>query len=96
MFKELELVVLGHDIKKYNLKEGAIGTVVDVSKGKKKALVEFMNNEGKTIAVIDLDFSEVRQNNIKALSKNLKNKNTYEKSSDYRSFVIRDQRRKTH
>ena len=96
MFKELEIVILNHPIKKYGLEEGSIGTVVDVYKDKKKAVVEFMDDDGKTIAVIDLDLSEVKQNNIKSISKSLKSKNTYEKSSDYRSFVIRDQRRKTH
>ena len=95
MFKELEIITLNHDINKYGLKEGAIGTVVDVYKDKKKAIVEFMDNEGKTTAVIDLDFSEVRTNNIKAISKNLRNKKTYEKVSDYRSFVMHDQKIKT-
>ena len=89
MFKELEVVTLNHPIRKYGLKEGAIGTVVDVSKDKKSGLIEFMDNDGKTIVVVDLDFSDVRQNHIKS-----KTKNTYKKASDYRSFVIRDKRRK--
>ena len=37
MFKELGIVVLNHDFKKYGLKEGSIGTVVHVYKDKKHA-----------------------------------------------------------
>lgn len=70
MFKELDIVVLDHDIKRYGLKEGAIGTIVDIYKGDKKAEVEFIDSDGKTIAVIPLDFSEVRSAvaNIKTVS----------------------------
>ena len=53
-----------------------------------------MNEDGKKITVIDLDFSEVRQDNIKTISKNLKSKNTYEKAPDYRSLILHDKSRK--
>lgn len=90
MFKELELITLAHEIKKYGLEEGDIGTVVDVSQDKKRAMVEFMDKVGKTIAVIDLDSSDIKQNAFKA-----KTKNNYEKAPDYQTFVMRDKKRKT-
>ena len=68
MFKELGIVVLNHDFKKYGLKEGSIGTVVHVYKDKKHAEVEFLDHAGKTIAVIFLDFSEISLANIKIKS----------------------------
>ena len=39
MFKELEIIALNHPIKKYGLKEGSVGTVLDVHKDKKKQLL---------------------------------------------------------
>lgn len=68
MFEKLGTVVLNHDIKKYGLKSGSVGTVVHVYKGSKKAEVEFINIDGKTIAVLPLDFSEVKLANIKTIS----------------------------
>ncbi|MDO8498571.1 MAG: DUF4926 domain-containing protein [bacterium] len=59
MFEELDIVVLNHDIEKYSLKKGAIGTIVYVYKNKKGAEVEFMTDEGKTIAVLTLNFTDI-------------------------------------
>lgn len=84
MFEELDVVQLNKEM--HGLKKGSIGTIVHIYKKNVAAEVEFMTDEGKTIDVVTLNFSD--------LSK-LKTKNTYEKVSDYRSFVMRDKKSKT-
>lgn len=60
MFEELDKVVLTHDIKEYNLKDGDRGTIVHVY-GKDEAYeVEFFNEKGKTIAVLTLMQDDIR------------------------------------
>lgn len=59
MFEELDIVALNHDIKKYGLKKGVTGTVVYVYKGGKAYEVEFMTDEGKTLAVLTLNSTDI-------------------------------------
>lgn len=61
MFLELDTVVLTHDIKKHGLKEGDIGAVVNVYSDGKAAEVEFVTATGKTVALVTLNLSDVRQ-----------------------------------
>ena len=60
MFKELEVVELTHDIKKYKLKKGDAGTVVLVYREGKAYEIEFVNTEGKTVALLTLNPDDVR------------------------------------
>lgn len=61
MFEELETVILRHDIKEYNLKEGDMGAVVNVYDDGKAAEVEFVTATGKTVALVTLNLSDVRR-----------------------------------
>lgn len=60
MIKELDLVVLTHDVKTHNLKSGDVGTIVHCYFDDEGFEVEFMTAEGKTIAVLTLDSSDIR------------------------------------
>ncbi|MEK7812228.1 MAG: DUF4926 domain-containing protein [Candidatus Desantisbacteria bacterium] len=60
MIQELEFVALVHDIEKYGLKQGDIGTVVHCYKDELACEVEFITAFGETIAVETLSFDEVR------------------------------------
>lgn len=60
IFKELETVILIHDVKKHGLREGDMGAVVNVYDGGKAAEVEFVTATGKTVALITLTSSDVR------------------------------------
>ena len=65
--KELDTVVLTHDIKDYGLKEGDMGAIVQVYKEGQAFEVEFVTAAGKTIALLTLkpsDISEVGKNAI--------------------------------
>ena len=66
-FKELETVILTHDIKEHKLSKGDMGAVVNVYNGGKAAEVEFVTATGKTVALVTLTESDVRdikQNDI--------------------------------
>lgn len=63
ILKELAIVELTHDVPEHNLKKGERGTVVEIYKAGEAYEVEFINAEGKTVALLTLDSSEVR--NIK-------------------------------
>lgn len=60
MFDELDTIVLSHNIGKYDLKTGDIGTVVHVYKEGKAIEVEFLTAKGKTVAVLTLTPSDIR------------------------------------
>ena len=60
MIRELDSVVLRHDIDKYGLKQGDIGTVVHCYGDGNAFEVEFVTAEGRTIAVITLASSNIR------------------------------------
>lgn len=60
MFDELDTIVLASDIKKYGLKRGDIGTVVNIYSNKKAIEAEFLTAEGETVAVLTLKTNEIR------------------------------------
>ena len=60
MIRELETVVLIHDIEDYGLKKGDVGTVVHCYQDGLAFEVEFMTAEGKTIAVLTLTKEDIR------------------------------------
>lgn len=60
MIKELDLVVLNHDIAEHPLKAGDIGTVVHCYKDNAAFEVEFLAAEGKTVALLTLTADEIR------------------------------------
>ena len=60
MIKELDTVVLKHDILKYGLVEGDIGVVVHCYTDGDAYEVEFVTAEGRTIAVLTLTLNDVR------------------------------------
>ena len=66
-FKELETVILTRDIKKYGLRAGDMGAVVNIYNDGKAAEVEFVTATGKTAALVTLTSDDVRyikQNDI--------------------------------
>ena len=60
MIKELDIVVLKHDIKEHGLTEGDIGAVVHCYSEGNLYEVEFVTAEGKTIAVLTLTMNDIR------------------------------------
>ena len=67
MFEELDTVVLAKDFEKYGLKRGDIGAVVHVYENGKALEVEFVNAEGKSIALLTLtpdDMRSIKRNEI--------------------------------
>lgn len=60
MIKELDLVVLNHDVEEHGLRAGDIGTAVHCYKDNSAFEVEFVTAEGKTLALLTLRASEVR------------------------------------
>ena len=66
-FKDLETVILTRDIKKHGLRAGDMGAVVNVYDGGKAAEVEFVTATGKTVALVTLtpsDIRDIKQNDI--------------------------------
>lgn len=59
--KELDTIVLTHDIEEYNLKEGDMGAIVHVYSDGKAFEVEFVTANGKTIALLTLKPSDIRK-----------------------------------
>ncbi len=60
MVKELDTVVLTHAIKEHGLEGGDIGAVVHCHPQGNFFEVEFLTAEGKTIALLTLDETDVR------------------------------------
>jgi hypothetical protein len=60
MFNELDTVVLARDLKDRKLTRGDVGTVVHCYADGKAYEVEFVTGEGKTIAVVTLEPSDIR------------------------------------
>ncbi len=60
MIKELDSVVLTHDIEEYGLKKGDIGAVVHCYSDSDAFEVEFITAEGRTIAVLTLNVNDIR------------------------------------
>lgn len=60
MIKELDTIVLSHGIKEHGLKKGDVGAVVHVYKGGKTIEAEFIKADGKTVALLTLDTTDIR------------------------------------
>jgi hypothetical protein len=60
MIKELDTVVLTHDIVGYELKKGDIGAVVHCYLDGTAYEVEFVTAEGRTMAVLTLSLDDIR------------------------------------
>jgi hypothetical protein len=60
MIRELETVVLLHDVPQHDLKSGDVGAIVHRYDDGKGFEVEFVTAEGKTLAVLTLTESDVR------------------------------------
>jgi len=60
MTRELETVVLRHDVPQHELKSGDVGAVVHRYGAAEAFEVEFATAEGRTVAVLTLTESDVR------------------------------------
>lgn len=60
MVKELDTVVLAHDIQEHGLRQGDVGAVVHRYQEGKALEVEFVTVEGKTVALLALTPSDIR------------------------------------
>ena len=60
MFRELDTVVLTHDIDEYGLKQGDVGAVVHCYSDGAAFEVEFVTAEGRTIALLMLSQADIR------------------------------------
>ena len=60
MIRELDTVVLTHDIDEYGLKQGDIGAVVHCYRDGAAFGVEFVTAEGRTIALLMLNRADIR------------------------------------
>ncbi|MGQ0604129.1 MAG: DUF4926 domain-containing protein [Anaerolineales bacterium] len=60
MIRELDMIVLTHDLSDNTLQRGDIGTVVHVYREGAAFEVEFVNGRGETIAVLTLAPEAVR------------------------------------
>jgi hypothetical protein len=59
-FKELDTVVLTHDIAEHRLKEGDIGAIVHLHADGETVEVEFVTAEGRSVAVLTLKPENIR------------------------------------
>ena len=60
MFRELDTVVLAHDVEEYGLKRGDVGAVVHRYPDGKAFEVEFVTGGGHTAGVLTLTISDIR------------------------------------
>lgn len=60
MIRELDTVVLTHDIEQYSLKQGDVGAVVHCYDDGAAFEVEFVTAEGKTVALLALTPADIR------------------------------------
>ena len=60
MIRELDTVVLTHDVSEYGLKQGDIGAVVHCYSDDEAFEVEFVTAEGRTIALLMLNRADIR------------------------------------
>ena len=59
-FKELDTVVLTHDVAEHGLNKGDIGAIVHVHSDGETVEVEFVTAEGRTVAVLTLKPTDIR------------------------------------
>ena len=60
MIRELDTVVLAHDIEEHGLEPGDVGTVVHSYSDGTAFEVEFVTAEGKTVALLTLTHADIR------------------------------------
>ena len=60
MTKELDTIVLTHDVKQHGLEQGDVGAVVHCYPDGNAFEVEFVTGEGNTAAVLTLNGSDIR------------------------------------
>lgn len=60
MIRELDTVVLVHDLAEYGLKQGDIGAVVHCYEHDQAFEVEFVTGAGATVALLTLTCNDVR------------------------------------
>ena len=60
MVRELDLVVLMRPVEEHGLKEGDVGTVVHCYSNDQAYEVEFVDADGKTLAVLTLEYADIR------------------------------------
>ncbi len=60
MIRELDTVVLTHDLEEHSLKQGDVGTVVQCYSDGEGFEVEFVTAEGKTIGLLTLKPDDIR------------------------------------
>ena len=60
MIKEFDLIVLNHDVEDAGLKTGDVGTIVHCYSDGEGFEVEFVTADGRTIAVLTLNASDIR------------------------------------
>ena len=58
--RELDTVVLSHDLPEYSLKSGDVGTIVHVYPDGEAFEVEFVSGEGRTVALLTLTRADIR------------------------------------
>ncbi len=59
-----ELVSLRRDVKRYGLKAGDVGLVIDIYENGKGYIVEFGDAQGNTTAVLVLKLNDVKPLNV--------------------------------
>jgi hypothetical protein len=60
MIRELDTVVLTHDIEELGLKRGDVGAVVHKYQDGQTFEVEFVSAEGQTVALLTLSLADIR------------------------------------
>ncbi len=60
MIHELDVVALTHDIKEHGLEQGSVGAVVHCYSKNTVFEVEFVNCEGRTIALLTLTSTDIQ------------------------------------
>ena len=67
MIRELDTVVLTHDIQEYHLKQGDIGAVAHCYRDREAFEIEFVTAEGKTVALLTLTRADIRPMNSREM-----------------------------
>jgi hypothetical protein len=63
MLKELDTIVLAHDIPEHRLNRGDIGAVVHTYSNSDSYEIEFVNGRGRTVALVMLEAKDIRPMN---------------------------------
>ncbi|TRU84145.1 MAG: DUF4926 domain-containing protein [Microcystis novacekii Mn_MB_F_20050700_S1] len=60
MIKELDVITLTHDIQEHGLKKGTQGAIVHCYNDQQAYEVEFVNDEGETLAILTLGKADIQ------------------------------------